>query len=77
MFLKKIFNLLESDDRTMDRYQNSSRPDGYRQSEDFFKCSNCDFSIRSNQEGANWYCQKHQVDVADWSVCDNYHTSIV
>lgn len=76
MFFKKLSNLLESGDVNKGRYQNPSRPEGYRQSKEFFKCSNCDFSIRSNNEGAIWYCQKYQVDVADWTVCDNYHASI-
>lgn len=76
MFFKKLSNFLDSDYGNESRYQNPPRPDGYRQSEDFFKCSNCDFSIRSNNDGAIWHCQKYQVDVSDWCVCDSYHTFI-
>ncbi len=76
MLFKKIFNALEADYGDKSRYQNLSTPDGYRRSEDMFRCSNCDFSMRSHNEGANWYCQKHQVDVSEWGVCDHYHTAI-
>ena len=58
------------------RYKEPSHPNGYRISEDMFRCSNCDYSTRSYKEGEYWYCQRHQIDVHSNYVCDNYHTVI-
>ena len=60
-----------------DRYKNPSRPDAYRSSDSIIRCSTCNHSIRSNSEGADLYCQKHQVDVLGHYVCNNYHSVLL
>lgn len=59
------------------RYRNPTRPDVYRPCDNMRRCSNCDQSVRSDKEGSNWYCQKHQIDVHGHYVCNNYHSTIL
>ena len=70
-----FFQMNHKKNKDGDSYQNPSRPDNYRFSEDICKCSNCDHSIRSMKEGA-CYCQNHQVNVSPTHICDNYHSAI-
>lgn len=60
------------------RYKNPSYPDGYRRSEDMImKCATCCHSLRTYNEGISIkYCQKHQRDVSEECVCDNFDSGL-
>lgn len=74
-----VFNFFQAKeyiDTVSSRYQNPTRPEGYRVSTEMIKCSNCDHSCRSYNEGQEWYCQKHQIDTRGDYVCADYHTCL-